>query len=179
MPKAKPPSPAPEVGILVSDARWERAVPAIEAGLRRAALAALKAGWPANGAAELSLALVDDAESQRLNHTYRQQDRPTNVLSFPGEAPPAATPGQARPEQVLLGDVVLAFETAAGEATAQGKSLLDHASHLVVHGVLHLLGYDHVEAKAAEEMENLERDVLGHLGIADPYADAPLNEGRG
>lgn len=102
--------------------------------------------------------LTDDDEVRQLNARWRGQDKPTNVLSFPA--------GDA----VLLGDVVLAFETVEREAAAQGKRFGDHLSHLVVHGALHLIGYDHVKAGDAAAMEALERRVLAGLGIADPYA---------
>ncbi|PCJ60781.1 MAG: rRNA maturation RNase YbeY [Rhodospirillaceae bacterium] len=159
-------SPPLEVDVAILDARWGHAVPDIETVIRRAALAALGANVPPVCAGEISLALVNDGEIRRLNRDYRQQDRPTNVLSFPGEA--VATKQGASP--AMLGDVVIAFETVSAEADAQGKSLTDHLCHLVVHGVLHLLGYDHVAPAAADEMEGLEREVLGRLGISDPYA---------
>ncbi|MGB1547075.1 MAG: rRNA maturation RNase YbeY, partial [Alphaproteobacteria bacterium] len=118
------------------------------------------------GPAELSLALVDDACIRGLNRDYRGRDMATNVLAFAEEAVPDGGIGLPR----FLGDVAVAFETTAGEAKAQAKTLSDHLSHLVVHGVLHLLGYDHGAAKPAEEMEGLEREILARLGIADPYA---------
>jgi probable rRNA maturation factor len=120
---------------------------------------------------EVSVLLGDDAAVEALNKTWRGIDAPTNVLSFPS----AALGAGAGPR--LLGDIVLAWETTAREAQAEGKSLADHAVHLVVHGFLHLLGYDHQSEKQAETMERLERDILGRLGIADPYADlAAANE---
>lgn len=128
-----------------------------------AALAACPA-LPAGG--ELSLALSDDAEVQVLNKAYRGKDGPTNVLSFPGDPLPEEDEG--RP--YLLGDVVLAQGVCAREAAAQDKTLADHLSHLVVHGVLHLLGHDHEGDAEAARMEALEVDVLAGLGVADPYA---------
>lgn len=104
--------------------------------------------------------LADDAVVQDLNARFRDKDRPTNVLSFP--AAESAFPH--------LGDVVLGLEYCFEEARAQGKTLKDHLSHLVVHGVLHLLGRDHVEDDEAEQMEAEEREILASLGIADPYA---------
>lgn len=104
--------------------------------------------------------LADDGVVQDLNARFRQKNRPTNVLSFP--AAESAFPH--------LGDVVLGLEYCVAEAAAQGKSLRDHLSHLVVHGVLHLLGYDHMHDDEAEEMEDEERAILAGLGIADPYA---------
>ncbi len=159
-------SPLPAVDVAILDGRWDHAVPDVETVIRRAALAALGANVPPVCAGEVSVALVNDAEIRRLNREYRQQDCSTNVLSFPDEAA-VAIPGAA---PAMLGDVVVAFETASAEADAQGHAFIDHLCHLVVHGVLHLLGHDHMEAAAADEMENLERDVLGRLGIADPYA---------
>lgn len=111
--------------------------------------------------AEVSLLLCDDAFIQTLNRRWRRQDKPTNVLSFPAASGPGDT--------ALLGDVAVAFETMAREAEAEGKSLAAHFSHLIVHGLLHLLGYDHESDEEAEEMESLEREVLASLGIADPY----------
>ena len=104
--------------------------------------------------------LADDEAVQDLNKRFRDKDRPTNVLSFP--AAESAFPH--------LGDVVLGLEYCVEEAKAQGKTLKDHLSHLVVHGVLHLLGRDHVEDEEAEQMEAEEREILARLGIADPYA---------
>jgi len=105
---------------------------------------------------ELCLVLADDRLQRTLNRRFRGKDRSTNVLSFDG-APDG------------LGDVVLALETAQAEAEAQGKSLVDHVAHLVVHGVLHLMGHDHVGAAEARRMERLESAILTGLGIGDPY----------
>jgi rRNA maturation RNase YbeY len=113
--------------------------------------------------------LGDDALLRRLNRQWRGQDKPTNVLAFP-TADGAPAPVDSQPgAPLLLGDVILAFGTVADEAVAQGKALADHFTHLVVHGVLHLLGFDHEEAAAAMRMEALETAVLARLGIADPY----------
>lgn len=119
--------------------------------------------------AEVSLLFCDDAFIQTLNRRWRGQDKPTNVLSFPA----ASGPGDV----AVLGDIAIAFETMAREAEAEDKSLSEHFSHLVVHGLLHLLGYDHESEAEAEEMEALEREVLASLGIADPYRVA-LPEAR-
>ena len=133
---------------------------------RRAIEAAFRArDQVPNGPVVISLMLSDDAAIRALNRAWRGQDKPTNVLSFPASTP-AGAPGP-RP----LGDIALAFETVASEAEAEGKALADHAAHLIVHGVLHLLGYDHETETDAEVMEALEIKALARLGIADPYRD--------
>lgn len=115
---------------------------------------------------EISLLLADDAQVRELNRLWRGKDAATNVLSFPAVVPPGGGQG-ARP----LGDIALAFETVRREAEADGKPLADHAAHLIVHGLLHLLGFDHERDASAEEMEALEIEALRRLGIADPYRD--------
>lgn len=121
-------------------------------------MAATKALGSVEG--DVVVLLADNEAVQDLNKRFRDKDRPTNVLSFP--AAESAFPH--------LGDVVLGLEYCVEEAKAQGKTLKDHLSHLVVHGVLHLLGRDHVEDEEAEQMEAEEREILASLGIADPYA---------
>ncbi|MEC9346228.1 MAG: rRNA maturation RNase YbeY [Pseudomonadota bacterium] len=117
--------------------------------------------------APVSVALMDDAAIRILNRDFRDRDTPTNVLSFPaGDDDGFDIPGEEPP----LGDIAVALETVRREAQAEGKSFADHLSHMIVHGVLHLMGYDHEDAGEAEEMEALERLVLAGLGIADPYA---------
>ena len=108
---------------------------------------------------ELSLVFTDDAHIRELNRTYRGSDKPTNVLSFPQ---PAGGP--------LLGDIVLAAETVAREAELSGKPREEHIAHLIIHGFLHLVGYDHEVEEEAERMEKLESAALAKIGIADPYA---------
>ena len=115
--------------------------------------------------AELSLVLTDDARIRLLNRDWRGFDKPTNVLSFPAADDDDEDPGP------LLGDVVVAFETTAREAAEEGKRFDDHLAHLLVHGLLHLFGFDHEDDDEAEEMEALETEILAGLGIADPYAD--------
>ena len=110
--------------------------------------------------AELSILFTDDAHVRRLNARYRGKDRPTNVLSFPQASGP------------LLGDIILAFETVEEEARLAGKQLKAHMAHLIIHGFLHLLGYDHEGEAEAEAMEALERAALARIGIPDPYAAA-------
>jgi len=143
------------IEIEVEDAAWTVAMPDAEAVVLRAATAAL-----GTVEGDLVVLLTDDAEVQDLNKRFRDKDRPTNVLSFP--AAESAFPH--------LGDVVLGYAYCAAEAQAQGKTLSDHLSHLVVHGVLHLLGRDHEDEAEAEEMEAEEREILAALGVADPYA---------
>lgn len=152
---------------------WGTACPQVPSLVRRAARSALTrgaaaTGWGLPARLELAVTLTDDAEQRRLNRDYRGLDRPTNVLAFPGWDPEMSMPEGA---PLLLGDVVLAFETVAGEAMAQGKKLADHVCHLTVHGVLHLLGFDHRTPIEAEAMEALETAILAQLGVPDPYRD--------
>lgn len=116
------------------------------------------------GIAELSIVLTDDAEQKALNRDWRGIDKPTNVLSFPQIEPFSPVVG-------ILGDITLARETLEREAAELGKSFEDHFTHLVVHGFLHILGYDHIEEADALVMEGLETQILSSMGIADPYAD--------
>ena len=112
--------------------------------------------------AELTIRIVDDAESAELNETYRGKQGPTNVLSFPFEAPPGV-------ELPLLGDIVICAPKVVREALEQVKPLEAHWAHLTIHGCLHLLGYDHIEPEEAEAMEALETELLAALGYANPY----------
>ncbi|MBA1206661.1 rRNA maturation RNase YbeY [Pseudomonas fulva] len=114
---------------------------------------------------EMTIRLVDEAEARELNHTYRHKDYATNVLSFPADVPDELL------DIPLLGDLVICVAVVEREAAVQGKSLEAHWAHLVIHGCLHLLGYDHIEDEEAEEMESLERELLAQLGHPDPYAD--------
>ncbi len=120
---------------------------------------------------EISIRLTDDAEVQTLNAQYRQKDKPTNVLSFPMIQPDLLDTVTTNSDdgEVLLGDIVLAHGVCAREAEERGISLADHATHLIVHGTLHLLGYDHLGEDEAEAMEAIETDALASLGLADPY----------
>ena len=117
--------------------------------------------------ADLAIRLVDADEGRSLNRHYRGKDYATNVLSFPAEVPEGLPKNVKFP---LLGDLVICAPVVAREAAEQGKPLKDHYAHLTVHGVLHLLGWDHEDDKEAEAMEQLEREILADLGIADPYA---------
>ena len=131
---------------------------------------------------EVSIRLTSDAEVRQLNLQYRGQDKPTNVLSFPMvQADLLETVSQNSDDgELLLGDIVLAHGVCAVEAADKGVSLEAHASHLIVHGVLHLLGYDHQGSAEAEHMESLERDIMAGLGLHDPYhRDEPEFDARG
>jgi probable rRNA maturation factor len=152
---------------------WTRLCPAAENLAREAAELALARGRAAlrltwQGPVELGIALADAAEQRRLNRDYRGHDAPTNVLAFPAWEPGAPLPSDA---PVLLGDVVLALETLVREAAEQNKPLADHLQHLTVHGVLHLLGFDHQTPAEAAIMEALERSILAELAVPDPYCD--------
>ncbi len=117
--------------------------------------------------AEVTIRLVDEEESHQLNHEYRGKDKPTNVLSFPFEVPP----GMAGyfPENNLLGDIIICKQVVEKEALQQNKPLTAHWAHMVVHGSLHLLGYDHIENDEAQQMEALETEIMQKMGFADPY----------
>jgi probable rRNA maturation factor len=133
---------------------------------RRAIVAAIAAsGVKLAQGAEISVVFCGDAFIAGLNRKWRGREGPTNVLSFPAGGDLGRSP--------ILGDIVIAFETAAREALEMDKPLRDHVAHLLAHGFLHLIGYDHVEEAEAEAMEALERAVLARLGIDDPYRETP------
>ena len=146
------------IEVEIEDAAWSTVLPEAVAVVQRAATAAL-----GSVAGDVVVLLTDDTAVREINARFRDRDQPTNVLSFP--AVDMTIPGQAP----HLGDLVLAYGVCAGEAEAQGKTLSDHLSHLTVHGVLHLLGRDHVAEEEAETMEAEERSILARLGVADPY----------
>lgn len=128
------------------------------------AIALAEAGF--DRAAEITVRLVDAEESRELNHTYREKDKPTNVLSFPSDLPDFLL---EQMNVMPLGDLVICVPVMAAEAIEQGKTEQAHWAHLTLHGTLHLLGYDHIEDADAEEMEALEVAALSQLGIANPY----------
>lgn len=158
--------PAIHIHLSLDDPRW-RTLGSAGALARRAALAALKRQASGLRAAELSLVLADDARLKGLNRDWRGTDKPTNVLAFPAED--AVSLGAAGGPPRQLGDVILAYETVVAEARAQGKPATAHLAHLVVHGVLHLLGFDHQTAAEAADMEAAEVAILAGLGLRDPY----------
>jgi len=159
-------SDAPVVEVRIAAGHWRKQAPGVAALVRSSASAAWRAGG-GRGAIEIGVLLADDATLRELNARHRGRDSATNVLSFPAE------PADDAPGPAMLGDVALAFEMIAAEAGAQGKPLADHIRHMIVHGVLHLLGYDHVDDAAAEAMERIEAEVLAEFGVPDPYDPAP------
>jgi len=167
------PAPEPEpsgdlrISIVKEQADWsgfDRPEQAIYAA--GAALASHPGGASARGA-EAGIVLADDRTVRQLNTSYRGKDAATNVLSFPFQLPPGGVPEDTS----YLGDVVLAAETIAQEAAESGIEPTAHLQHLVLHGLLHLLGFDHATDAEAERMEHLEAEILGTLGIANPYAE--------
>ncbi|CCQ75710.1 rRNA maturation RNase YbeY [Magnetospira sp. QH-2] len=164
-------NPLVDLTIAVNCADWTTALPDAKALGRRAALAVL--GRPTEPV-EASLVLADDETVRGLNLDYRGRDAPTNVLSFAD-----LDAGQAGKGPKMLGDVIIALETTVREAKEQQKSFADHFSHLVVHGMLHLLGFDHEDNEEADVMERLETELLAGLGIMDPYASSGAQDGNG
>jgi len=146
------------IDVEIEDEAWSAALPDAETLARGAALAALDAEGAAHEG--VTILLTDDESVRELNARFREKDAPTNVLSFPAPHNP----------ERFLGDIALAYGVCAREAAEQGKPLSHHLQHLTVHGVLHLLGYDHIGDDEAEAMEGLERVVLAGLGVPDPYA---------
>jgi len=165
------------IDVTLSCIDWIRVCPDADRLARAAARIALLDGFAAMGFAslkqiELGITLTDDTDQSHLNRRYRGQDRPTNVLAFPAWEPQTPAPGDV---PLLLGDIVLAFETVAREAVQQFKPFGDHLRHLIVHGVLHLLGYDHQRDADAVRMEGLEISILAKLGVPDPYRNTNLH----
>lgn len=158
-------SVAVEIDLTIEAGEWpsEESLTALAAHAVEAALA--EVGAHAGQPVELSLVFTDDAHIRTLNADWRGKDKPTNVLSFP--AFPTRIGAVLPP---MLGDIVLAAETVRGEAELEGKPLEHHITHLVVHGLLHLIGHDHETDAEADVMEDLERRALARLAIPDPYA---------
>lgn len=123
-----------------------------------------KALEPYREHAELTIRIADETESQELNSQYRGKDKPTNVLSFPFDAPPGI-------ELPLVGDLIICPQVVHKESIEQEKTFHDHFAHMVIHGCLHLLGFDHINEQDAVEMESIEKALLAELGIDDPYRD--------
>jgi probable rRNA maturation factor len=146
----------PGISVIVEDKTWRRAGANLSAHVRRAARLALISA-EASDSPRLTVLLTTDDRVRALNKQHRGKDKPTNVLSFPSE------------NLDYLGDVAIAYGVTAREAEESGKPLANHAIHLTVHGVLHLLGYDHEKPREAEAMEALETAILAAMGIADPY----------
>ena len=165
VPRAAPADEAIElqIEVIVRSARWRKRRGA-QTTVKRAILAAAEA--VSTGSAELAIVLADDSAVRTLNHDWRGKDTATNVLSFPAVAPR----GKTRSAPPYIGDIVIAYQTTAREAAAEGKPFNHHLSHLAVHGFLHLLGYDHENDRDADTMERLERRILARLAIPDPYA---------
>ena len=159
-----------EIAISLRDSAWSTALPDAAAVARRAALAALDAADAMPEAVELGVVLADDSFVRTLNRTWRGEDRTTDVLSFPLHEQPGLAPEPAA-QPLMLGDVVLARETVERDSASAGVLLADRVSHLVVHGVFHLLGHDHDEPVAERRMRALETRTLLALGLSDPYVN--------
>jgi probable rRNA maturation factor len=153
---------AAQIDVIVRSARWRRR-PTAKTIVKRAVLAAAEA--VSTPPTELAIVLSDDSAIQTLNRDWRGKNAPTNVLSFP-----AAAAGKSRSAPPYIGDIVIAYQTVAREAVAEGKPFNHHLAHLAIHGFLHLLGYDHENDRDARKMERLERNILKRLAVPDPYA---------
>jgi len=150
-----------QIEVIVRSTRWQKQ-PKAENIVKSAILAAAKAVSTSH--AELAIVLSNDSAIKALNREWRGQNAPTNVLSFP-----AAPPGKMRHASPYIGDIVIAYETTAREAVAEGKLFTHHLAHLAVHGFLHLLNYDHENDRDARKMERLERKILARMSVPDPY----------
>lgn len=168
---SRPPPRRVIVRTRLESARWPSSfMPVVRAAARAAYEQARKPRWLTGcPVVAIDVLLTHDRRMRRINHQWRGKDKPTNVLSFPQVemAGPAGVvpPGSA----LMLGDVILSYETISREAKDDGKTLKAHVFHMMVHGVLHLLGYDHIYEKDARKMERLECDILAGFGYADPY----------
>ncbi|WP_315812171.1 rRNA maturation RNase YbeY [Bradyrhizobium sp. SZCCHNR2028] len=163
-----PQSPIPTTEVIVAADCWQDQ-PDAEEVIHRAIVAAAETVDADVGDAEIAVMLTDDDGIRTLNSNWRGIDKPTNVLSFPALQPTGPRGEDDAPR--MLGDIAIAYETMRREADEEQKPFAHHLSHLTVHGFLHLIGYDHETDDEAEEMEALEREILAHLGIPDPYAD--------
>ena len=156
------------ITLVVEDRAW-RSHRGLQASLTRAADAARRSAKLKGG---FTILLANDRKLRALNRDFRRKDKPTNVLSFPMYAPEELlTLEEERLPEIMLGDIVLARETCLREAADKDLPVATHATHLIVHGVLHLLGYDHIDDEDAENMEALERRIMADLGHDDPYGD--------
>jgi probable rRNA maturation factor len=165
---------APELEVIVASDLW-RGRRTAKAVVKKAVLAAAEA--ISTPSAELAIVLSDDSAIRALNRDWRGKNAPTNVLSFPAAPNEPARPAAPRrggrkfhKSSPYIGDIIIAYQTTAREAVAEGKPFNHHLAHLAIHGFLHLLGYDHENDRDAEEMENLERRILERLAVPDPYA---------
>ncbi len=156
-----------DIAIDVRSDQWTEVVGDVQEVALRAVHGGLDAAMGPEGPSEVAIVLADDAFVRDLNRDYRGIDQPTNVLSFANDDEPNAPVMAGAPR--MWGDVIVAFETTDREAEEQGLSLSDHLSHLIVHGILHLVGYDHETDDQAAEMERLEVEILARMGIDDPY----------
>lgn len=154
------------VDVLIESDAWQMLPEAEDIARRAIATAAASSAEISHRDAELSVLFCDDETIAGLNERWRGQKKPTNVLSFPA----LPLQGAATHEKAPLGDIAIAYETLVREARESGKTASAHLAHLVIHGFLHLLGYDHETDDEAERMERLERDILARIGVADPYA---------
>jgi probable rRNA maturation factor len=151
-----------QIDVIVRSSRWRKR-PTAKTIVKKAVLAAADA--VSTPRAELAIVLSDDSGIRTLNRDWRGKNAPTNVLSFP-----AARAGKGQSASPYIGDVIIAYQTVAREAVAEGKPFNHHLAHLAVHGFLHLLGYDHENDRDAQKMERLERKILKRLAVPDPYA---------
>ena len=169
--KPRPRPPGGGADILITHAPWGKNISGLPRLARRLAFSAMSAVTIYAAEAKMTLVFSNDKTIRQLNRDFRKIDKPTNVLSFP--ALNASAIRRLRrgdmDGRVFLGDVIIAYQTVAREAKEQKKSITHHAAHMVVHGVLHLLGYDHMTDAMARRMEKLEREILREFGIADPY----------
>jgi probable rRNA maturation factor len=164
--KARGRTAAPRIDILIGSPQWRRrrkATSLLRKAIRTAALFVRRSR--STPRSELAILLTDDSAIRTLNHDWRERNAATNVLSFPAKAV------HGKPSR-HLGDIVIAYETVAREAAAEAKSFDHHLVHLAIHGYLHLLGHDHATDRDADEMEQLEIDILARLGVPDPYRTA-------